>query len=122
MENFSIAEEALATSSDSAGSALEENEKYLDSVQGKIDVMKASFETLASDVMQSDFLKGVLEALTAILDVIDKIIDSVGTLPTLVGAIATVLSAKNIGRDKMSSLLQNMPISMRVLSDTIVFT
>lgn len=111
LENFSIAENALKTSADSAGSALSENEKYLDSVQGKLDIMKAGFQTLSTNVISSEFLKGMITAGTDVLSLLNSIIEKIGVLPTLLGTVAGALSFKKVGRDKMFSLLNrsNMP-------------
>lgn len=97
LENFSIAENALATSLDSVGSATAENEKCLDSVQGKINIMKASFQTLSSDFMSSSFLKDVISVLTEIINILDTLISKVGTLPTIIGAIGIGTLIKNFG-------------------------
>lgn len=71
MNNFSQAEKVLQTSLDSDGSATKENEKYLDSVQGKLDVLEASWQTLSNDFLDSDLLKGGVSALTGLVDVLD---------------------------------------------------
>lgn len=65
MQNFDIVEDALATSQQSAGSALAENEKYLDSVAGKVAQLKSSLESLSTSVLGSDFVKGIVTALDA---------------------------------------------------------
>lgn len=57
MQNFSKAEEILATSQDSAGSALSENEKYLDSIEGRISKLKATIEELSQNLLSSDLVK-----------------------------------------------------------------
>lgn len=80
LENFDIAEDALKESLGSAGSAMEENEKVLESVQGHINQLKASFEELSLALIDSglikgvvDFAKGLLEAVTAVVQFIDKV-------------------------------------------------
>lgn len=73
MANFDIVEKALKTSQDSAGSALQENEKYLDSVAGKLAQLQTSVEVLYTSVMDSELLKfgiSFLDVLTRILTVI----------------------------------------------------
>lgn len=87
LENFSIAESALATSSNAVGSALAENEKYLDSIEGKIAEFKATFETLSSDLISSDFVKGIVAGGTAALEILDKIVSTLGTFPTLIAGL-----------------------------------
>ena len=96
LENFSVAEEALETSANSAGSALAENEKYLDSVQGKIDLMKAAFQTLSSDLISSDLMKGVIEVLTAIINAVDTIVEKIGALGTIAIGAGLFKSLKSI--------------------------
>lgn len=111
LENFSIAEEALATSSDSTGSATEENEKYLDSIQGRIDVMKASFETFSTDFMDSTAIKAIVSAATEFLDILDAIVDKLGAIPILLGAIGIAKLIKNFGSSNEFALYGNKSIA-----------
>lgn len=99
--NFKDAEEAMKVASEATGSATAENEKYLDSIEGRKAKLKATFESISSDVFESDFLKGIITSLTTILDLADKIISNVGTLPTLIGTISAALSLKNVGLFKL---------------------
>lgn len=97
LENFNVAEDVVKTAANSAGSALKENEKYLDSINGKIAEFKATFEELSMTLIDSDFVKQVIELGTGLLDVLNvlaKVIDKVGGLNTVlvvtVGILATV--------------------------------
>lgn len=95
LENFTIAEESLKTSQNAAGSAMKENEKFLDSVQGKIEIMKASFEALSANVMSSDMLKFFVETATAALNLangITNVVDAVGGLKTVLIAVAGIVA------------------------------
>lgn len=92
IQNFGIAEEALISATDSAGSAAAENEKYLDSILGKVAQFNAAFETLSATVIDADFSKGVVDAGTTILDVITKLIDGLGTLNTIAVGVGAALS------------------------------
>lgn len=99
LENFDIAESALATSADSAGSALAENEKYLDSVQGKIDIMQASFQALSANFMSGDLLKFFIEAATGALNLangIAEVVDSLGGLKTVLTAVSGIVLAMKL--------------------------
>lgn len=94
LDNFSVAEEALKTSADSAGSALKENEEVLESIQGRINIMKASFETLSNNVISSDLVKAFVDAGTGMLDLLNgiaKVIDALGGLKTILLTVASVL-------------------------------
>lgn len=97
LDNFSVAEKALETSANSAGSALKENEKVLESIQGKINIMKASFETLSNNLISGDLVKFFVDAGTGILDFLNgiaKVIDALGGLSRVLlivsGIIATI--------------------------------
>lgn len=97
LENFNVAEDVVKTAANSAGSALKENEKYLDSINGKIAEFKATFEELSMTLIDSDFVKQVIELGTGLLDVLNvlaKVIDKVGGLNTVlyvtVGILATI--------------------------------
>lgn len=90
--NFDVAEQALKSATDSAGSAAAENEKYLDSILGKVAQFNAAFETLSATVIDADFSKGVVDTGTTILDTITKLIDGLGTLNTLAMGAGAALS------------------------------
>lgn len=114
--NFKDAEDAMKAASEASGSALAENEKYLDSIEGKKARLKASFETLSGDIFESDTLKTTISTLTTIVDLVDKLVSTLGTIPTIAGTISAALSFKNIGRTKMFVLINmNMPIVIIVL-------
>lgn len=101
IENFSLAEEIVETSANAAGSALAENEKYLDSINGKIARFQAAFEALSSSVIDSGFIKGLVDFGTSFIEILTVITDKLGAMPALITAIAgaaTVYSgAKNGG-------------------------
>lgn len=116
LQDFSVAEEALKTSSDSAGSALQENEKWLGSAQSKIEQLETAFQDLSRTVLDSGFIKGVLDFGRGALETLTKIIDNVKLLPVLIATIATSLSAiKNVGRNKKFFLKVKMPTVITVL-------
>lgn len=87
LENFSVAERAIETSANSAGSALAENEKYLSSIEGKISVFKASFETLSSSLFNSDLIKGVVDLGTALVNVLNKLQELHILLPSIISSL-----------------------------------
>ena len=104
LSNFETAEEVLKTAADSAGSALAENEKYIDSINGKIARFQASFEDLSSAVIDSGFVKGVIDFGTSVIDGLTIITEKLGALPTLIGAItaaATVYSGTKNGGNSL---------------------
>lgn len=95
LENFSIAEDVVKSAADSSGSALKENEKYLDSINGKIAEFKATFEELSMTLIDSDFVKQVIELGTGLLNVLNalaKVIDKVGGLNTVLYVTVSILA------------------------------
>lgn len=93
IKNFKVAESAMNTSAnDSAGSALKENEKQLESVQGKLNRLETSFQELSNTVIDSGFLKTAIDSGTAILDILDggiKFLEQInGIIPAIIAGIS----------------------------------
>lgn len=90
IENFELAEDVLNKSAHSAGSALQENEKYLDSINGKLGILKATFQELSANVFDSALIKGIVDSFRVFLEVLNLISSTLGSLPTLLatGALA----------------------------------
>ena len=89
IKNFDTVEEVIQTSSDSSGSALKENEKYLDSIQGKIDQFNNTLQTFWNKTISSDMVKGVVELGTNIL----KLVNNIGLIPTALAGVAFYFTA-----------------------------
>lgn len=106
MNNFDIVDEAIETSVKSSGSALAENEKYLDSIEGKTAKFNAAFETMASTLVDSDVIKGVIDAGTALLEAGAFVGDKFGSAIALFagGSIIDTISSLNTLVDKDSNL------------------
>ena len=117
ISNFEQVEKATEAAYNSAGTAAKENEKYMNSMQGKIAATQAAWQALSNSFLSSDFLKGLIDAGQTFLSVMNDIVKTTGALPPILAVIAGYLSAsKNIGRDKMFSLnSSNMPIVVIVL-------
>lgn len=96
LENFDVAKEALQTSANAEGSALAENAKYLDSIQGRLDNLKGSFQTLSTDLINSDALKAGVSALTGIVNLVDKLASSLGSLGTVIAGVGIAKVVKNV--------------------------
>ena len=65
-------------------SAMAENEKYLASIQGRIDLFKNELQTLWTNMLDSDVIKFFVDLGTALL----KLVDTMGAIPTAAGAFA----------------------------------
>jgi TP901 family phage tail tape measure protein len=79
----------------SEGSALRENETQLDSIQGKVDQLTASFQEMWNTSISSDFIKGLVDAGTQITNLVTK----AGLLRTaFIGALGVAGAKGKLGR------------------------
>lgn len=92
LRNWQQVEKAYQASVGAAGTASNEQAKYMESLKGKLDVFKASWQSLANTVIDSDFLKSLVDTGSAFLNVLESIIDKLGTVPTLFSAISAGMS------------------------------
>lgn len=69
---------------DSDGSAMAENEKYLDSIQGKMDQFTNQLQVMWMNTFDSSLVKGVIDLGTGLL----KVVDTIGLFPSLLGAVS----------------------------------
>lgn len=69
--NFKDAEAALRTAGTASGSALAENEKYLDSINGKLAIMQSKFESISENIINSGLVKLVLDIASGLMSVLD---------------------------------------------------
>lgn len=102
LNNFDVAESAMESAANSANVAWEENEKYLDSIQGRLAQLDASFQVLSQDVLSSGLLKTGVSFLTSIVKLLDKIINLTGALPAGLGIAAF---AGQLGEPKMTGFM-----------------
>lgn len=98
-----ILKKAYGEATNAEGSAREENSKYQQSVQYSIDQTKAKLEELANDTLNSNFLKGAIDAGGKLIEVLDGIVKSGNAIPALLAAIGAGLSFKNIGKCYVSA-------------------
>ena len=85
-------------------SAYEEQAKWMESLEAKTQQFEAAFQSLSQTVLDSNFLKGLVDVGTDVINVLDWIIDKIGVLGAtgLIGG--GILAGKNIGRPKMFGL------------------
>lgn len=95
LEDAELAEEILKTSQESSGSAMKENEIYLDSIAGRIKELSAVVEEFSSTVLDSDLIKGTVSGLSNILELLTFLVDKVGLLKTTAAAAMAVWAKTN---------------------------
>jgi hypothetical protein len=97
------------------GSALAENEKYLDSIQGRIDLFNNSVQTMWNNALDSSVIKGFVDFGTTLV----KIVDTLGLIPSILISIGAV---KSIGKlFKSFDLTKSQSILSYVNSLTVGF-
>ena len=86
MNNFDHAIDATNTALNSAGSAAKENEAYMAGLEAKVQALKQTFQELATNVINSDLVKTILDVVNALLkldnatgNIISKILLITGT-------------------------------------------
>lgn len=95
LSQASQAADVLQTSLNSSGSAMAENERVLDSVEGRLKIFEATFQEISTDLLNSGLVKGVISLGTALLDASDGFIKFSGVIPTATAALSAFLSLSN---------------------------
>lgn len=68
MENFGHATDATNVALNSAGSAIRENSRFMDSLEAKVQSIRSAFQEFANNVLSSELVSAILTAGKAILD------------------------------------------------------
>ena len=95
--NFGNVEKSYESALNSTGSAAKENEKYMNSLQGRLNNLTTVFQSFSNTVMSSNFLKGFVDAGSGALNVLDNMIERFKLLPTLLGLVSAALSPSGRG-------------------------
>lgn len=69
MNNFEHATEATTTALNSQGSATQENNRYMESIQAKVSALKSTFQDLSNNVISDDFIKKILDVANGLLKI-----------------------------------------------------
>lgn len=72
LNNWQTAVDATTTAMNSNGSAAKENEKVLQSIQGRLQSLKSAWEKFAKDFISSDFIKSLVDLGTMLIKIVDS--------------------------------------------------
>lgn len=97
LSNAENAAGMVEAAENSAGSAANENAKYLESLQGRITSLQASLQTLSASFLSSDFLGGAVAGVNAFIQAITGVINTLGPVPSLMLAVGTAMSVMDKG-------------------------
>lgn len=90
MQNFEHATDATKVALESAGSAAHENERYMESLEAKVQAVKAEFEDFSNRVLSKELVSGFLDAGQAALQFVNT--DFGASLTRIAGVGTTVAS------------------------------
>jgi hypothetical protein len=88
------------------------NEKYVDSLQGKLNKLQTTFEGIINSLGNSSDFYGFIDGLTTALDLMQKLVDSIGggsAALTLLGATASRVFSKQIAHG-LTAMAQNFSL------------
>lgn len=70
------------------GTTIENNDKHLESIQGHIDTMKATWQGFSQSLLDSSFIKGIVDIGTLIGNVFSTIQENFGILGTVIAGVS----------------------------------
>ena len=121
LSNFKSAQAAAEAALNSYGSAYRENEEYLESIAGKLSILKASFEELSENVFSSNIVKFGVDVLNVIVNIVNQLAKAHVLMPSIIALVSAIkgLSAiKTVGTilSRFSSLAGSDSASSSQLS------
>lgn len=104
IENYKTIEEVIKATEEAENSARIENEKYLDSIEGRTNLLKTQLQELAYVAINDQGIKDIISLFTKLLEVITNITKEIGALPAAATLLGGYLSTQGVGRPKMYGL------------------
>ena len=96
LENGELLQDVYKKAEDSMGSATKEQEKFSKSIQYSINSFKAAYQSFASDVVGSDFVKEIVDLGSTIIKGLDFIITKTGVLQGILVGFGSLAIFKTI--------------------------
>lgn len=103
MQQYSKAQEYMQIADDASGTSMEKYSAYTDSLEGKLEGLKSTFESLSNTVLDSDALKGFVSGGTEVLGLIDKLTNSLGIMGTVAVGAGIFQGKNNSGKSTWDS-------------------
>ena len=109
LQNADLLKSVYESSQDSEGSAQQELDAYLDSIEGKLTKLTNSVQRFWSEFIDTDVVKDAIDLLTNLMNLLTNIVDKIGPLGSLATVISAVFSIKNGGgRAKIFVILRKL--------------
>ena len=120
MTNFETAVGATEAALNSEGSAMEENNKRMDSLEGKTKKLQSAWQQLARTTVNSDFIKGSLDFLTNLIKIGDALGGLVPIVTSLLGMVL-MFKAQQIGEKvgEFSNAITSLINGFKILKQRI---
>ena len=120
LENYEIIEEVIKKAEGAEGSALEENERYLESIQGRIDLFTNELQEFWYNLLDSDMVKEVVDAGTKLIQILDNVTSAISDTD-LVNVVVKPLSWIIDLIEKLTSVLgvANFPLAIAGISKLV---
>lgn len=121
LNNWETAVNATTTALNSNGSAAAENEKVLNSIQGKLQQLSSEWEKLSKNIFESNLIKLFIDLGTTILKVansdVGQFVIKAGALITIFGVLSRISIVQTI-----NSFLKLIPILGLSTTSTVAYT
>ena len=127
MDNWDFMEENLSTSYGASGTLNEQQKIYEESWEAANKRLKASMESLYSDLIPEEFLIKMTDAISDVVDVLDILIDGFGGIGNILLLISTIALNKmgpsianglNLGAEKLQQLQSGSLGLIQIFSKT----
>ena len=105
MSQWQIVTDATTAAVESEGSALEENEKVLDSITGKTNKFKSAFQELSNNIINSDFVKHIIDFGTLLLKIADT---GIGRFILKLTALVAIIAVARFGIKQISPAFRDL--------------
>lgn len=102
IENYQEIDKVINTITNDTNSAIDENNKWKDSIEGHLTSLNEAFQELSVNLLDSDVVKFILEIATAATEAADAFVKWAGVIPTLAGAL---FGAFAVGGPKLTGSL-----------------
>lgn len=97
MTNYGKAQEYEKVSENSAGSTDKKYKVYENSLEGRTEDLKNSFQSISTTFADKNLLGGGITLLSNVLNVVNKLVSSFGLLQTAAAGFASIKLFKNLG-------------------------
>ena len=91
MEHYGEAMEYAEIATDSAGTAVEKFDAWVEGIDGKLNTLKTTFQELAMSILDSELITGAIEFITWLLEALTWLVDKLGGLNTVLYITAALI-------------------------------